>query len=149
MKKVSVTMFVFVLLMSLCAASFAGNEVTPGNKTGEITATAATTVEQKSTQGRSELLAGPNEKMSRGVKNALFGWTEIPKTIISTTKESNPIIGITIGTLKGIAKAFPRTVSGIADVVTFPVGDYKKPLINPDPLVEGQQTAVQTTKTIK
>lgn len=79
-------------------------------------------------------MVGPNEKMFRGVKNLLFGWTEIPKSIVSTTKESNPIVGLTLGTLKGVRRAFPKTVSGIADVVTFPVGGYKEPLINPSPL---------------
>jgi len=75
----------------------------------------------------------PGMKAERGVKNILFGWTDIPKSIIQVTRDSkNPIWGITGGTLKGIGKAFPRTVSGIADVVSFPMGDYDKMPVHPD-----------------
>ena len=74
-------------------------------------------------------------KAERGVKNILFGWTEIPKSIIQVTRDSkNPFWGITGGTLKGLGKAFPRTVSGAADVVSFPIADYNKIPVKPDEL---------------
>lgn len=81
----------------------------------------------------------PGMKAERGVKNILFGWTDIPKSIIQVTKDSkNPIWGLTAGTLKGVGKALPRTLSGIADVATFPISTHDKPyeksLINPDEL---------------
>lgn len=77
----------------------------------------------------------PGMKAERGVKNILFGWTEIPKSIIQVTRDSkNPIWGLTAGTFKGVGKAFPRTVSGIADVVSFPIGDYDKLPVKPDEL---------------
>lgn len=72
-------------------------------------------------------------KAERGVKNILFGWTDIPRSIIQVTRDSkNPIWGLIGGSIKGLGKALPRTVSGIADVVTFPIGDYDRQLVKPD-----------------
>lgn len=74
-------------------------------------------------------------KAERGIKNLLFGWTDIPRSIIEVTKESrNPLWGVLGGTVKGLGKALPRTVSGAADVLTFPIGDYNKMPVKPDEL---------------
>jgi putative exosortase-associated protein (TIGR04073 family) len=70
-------------------------------------------------------------KLERGAKNIAFGWTEIPKDILDTSHESNGVVGITVGTVKGICNAFARTVSGIVDVATFKTGTYEKPIIKP------------------
>ncbi|MDD5449257.1 MAG: exosortase system-associated protein, TIGR04073 family [Candidatus Omnitrophica bacterium] len=76
------------------------------------------------------------EKLSRGAKNVALGWTEIPKNIVSTTKESNAVAGITVGTVKGVLQAFARTVSGLVDIVTFPIGRYDRPAVKPSMLQE-------------
>lgn len=76
--------------------------------------------------------AGPNQKLERGFKNAVFGWTEIPKRIVDKTKASNPIKGVLVGIFHGTCKAFARTISGVSEVLTFPVGKYDKPAILPD-----------------
>ena len=76
---------------------------------------------------------GAGMKAERGIKNILFGWTDIPKSIIQVTRDSkNPIWGLMAGTLKGVGKAFPRTISGEADLVSFPIADYEKVPVNPD-----------------
>jgi len=63
------------------------------------------------------------QKVERGAKNVALGWTEIPKTVAQITKDTdNPFLGITIGLLKGIANAFAKTTSGVADVVSIPAG---------------------------
>ena len=72
-------------------------------------------------------------KLERGFKNVLFGWTDIPRSVIQVTCDSkNPFWGLTAGTLKGVGKAFPRTASGLSDVVSFPIADYNKSPIKPD-----------------
>ena len=77
--------------------------------------------------------AGPIQKAERGFGNAVFGWTEIPKRIVDKTKETNnPIKGLVLGVLQGTCKAFARTVSGVGDMITFPIGGYDKPAIMPD-----------------
>jgi putative exosortase-associated protein (TIGR04073 family) len=70
------------------------------------------------------------DKMHRAAKNTVFGWTEIPKTIVKVTKDSdNPFLGITVGLLKGIGNAFARTTSGVADVVTMPAQGQQEPIV--------------------
>jgi putative exosortase-associated protein (TIGR04073 family) len=71
----------------------------------------------------------------RGVKNVLFGWTDIPRSIIETTANTkNPVWGLAAGTFNGIGRAFPRTVSGIADIVTLPAAHCDDKLVKPDEL---------------
>ena len=77
----------------------------------------------------------PGMKAERGIKNILFGWTEIPKSIIQVTRDTkNPFWGLLGGTIKGFGKAFPRTVSGAADVISFPMANYDKMPVKPDEL---------------
>jgi len=114
-----------IFITGVSYAADATTNITPANK-DTVSGTSVTTP---------SLAHKPGMKAERGIKNMLFGWTDIPKSIIQVTRDSkNPIWGLTGGTLKGIGKAFPRTVSGIADVVSFPIGDYDKLPIHPDEL---------------
>jgi putative exosortase-associated protein (TIGR04073 family) len=112
-----------ILALSITGLAYAEvQNISPANKGGKFEKSAA-------------LQHKPGMKAERGFKNLLFGWTEIPKSIIQVTKESkNPVWGITGGTLKGFGKAFPRTISGAADVISFPIGDYDKMPVKPDEL---------------
>ena len=79
-------------------------------------------------------------KMQRATRNTAFGWMEIPKTIMKVTKDTdNPFMGITVGLLKGVANAFARTTSGIADVVTMPARTQKEPVMK-ETMVEVGET---------
>jgi|SRR3989338_7023423 len=121
---------IFLVILSITSYSYAkGTEITSGRKTKAQAAEPA-----KAKAKARHVTQEPNmgTKAKRGVGNLLLGWTEIPKSIIQVTKDSrNPIWGITGGTLKGIGKAFPRTVSGAADLVTFPIPDYEKSPVSP------------------
>lgn len=74
---------------------------------------------------------GVTTKLERGVKNLALGWTEIPKNIVDTSKKKNALVGVTVGTVKGVLQAFARTISGAFDVVTFPAGNYDRPAVKP------------------
>jgi putative exosortase-associated protein (TIGR04073 family) len=114
-----------ILITGVAYAEDVKTNITPANK--ETIANAAATTPS--------LAHKPGMKAERGIKNILFGWTDIPKSVIQVTRDSkNPIWGLTAGTLKGVGKAFPRTVSGVADVVSFPMGDYDKVPVHPDEL---------------
>lgn len=116
---------IMVIVLSMSFLSYADNSVTPSNKAAAAGATAS----------KDALQHKPGMKAERGIKNILFGWTDIPRSIIQVTKDSkNPFWGLTAGTLKGVGKALPRTISGIADVVSFPIGDYDKIPVKPDEL---------------
>jgi putative exosortase-associated protein (TIGR04073 family) len=121
--KMAKLMLIVLIALLLVSISYAGTVVTPANNS-----------QSSAESGKSAALQHkPGMKAERGVKNILFGWTEIPKSVIQVTRDTkNPIWGLLGGTFKGVGKAFPRTVSGIADVVSFPIGDYDKMPVKPD-----------------
>ncbi|MEI8176377.1 MAG: exosortase system-associated protein, TIGR04073 family [Candidatus Omnitrophota bacterium] len=82
-------------------------------------------------QVKAERARAARSKLNRGAHNAVFGWSEIPKSVVCTTRCSNAFKGVTIGTVKGVFNAVARTVSGIVDVATFPVGRNQRPAIQP------------------
>ncbi len=140
MLKIAKIGLIILMVISMTALSYgAPTNITPANKSA--------VGEMKTPHPRASAGAA---KIERGVHAILFGWTEIPKSIVNTTKEKrNPILGITVGTLEGIAKAFPKTVSGISDIVTSPVGDPDKAYVSPAPLdlklEKGKATAAADT----
>jgi putative exosortase-associated protein (TIGR04073 family) len=93
-----------------------------------------------------DMACGAMNKAGRGLKNLCLGWTDIPLSIYNVTNDSkNPVIGLTVGLWDGFKKAFPRTISGAVDLVTFPIPDYGKSPVKPDPLTE-PATAKAATK---
>ncbi len=119
MKKLLTVIFVAIMILSFSTTTFAADVPASGSveKGGSAPAHPA----------------GPIQKAERGFMNAAFGWTEIPKRIVDKTKETkNPITGLLLGVFQGSCKAFARTVSGVADLATFPIGSYDKPQILPD-----------------
>lgn len=58
-------------------------------------------------------------KMWRGMNNIVFGWVEIPKTLIVESIETNPFSGLMKGVTIGTTKGFERTYIGALEVVTF------------------------------
>ena len=86
------------------------------------------------------VLCGPMKKAERGAKNLFLGWTDIPISVCETTMDTkNAALGLTTGLWQGFKKAFPRTISGIVDLVTFPIPDYEKSPVKPDPLTESSK----------
>ena len=82
-------------------------------------------------------VTGPMAKAERGAKNLLLGWTDIPVSVCETTMDTkNAALGLSLGLWQGFKKAFPRTISGVVDLVTFAIPDYGKSPVKPDPLTE-------------
>ena len=121
MRKFLAICVVAILALSISTIAFAADM--PSTRSGKISTT---------TKAPSAYPPGPIQKAERGFMNAVFGWTEIPKRIVDKTKESNPIKGFLLGTWQGTCKAFARTVSGVSELATFPVGRYDKPRVLPD-----------------
>jgi len=61
------------------------------------------------------------KKAGYGFANMVTSWLEIPKSIINTTNDVNLAWGLVGGTLKGALNMTGRTVSGLVDVITFPI----------------------------
>lgn len=58
-------------------------------------------------------------KFTRGLANTVTGWGEVPKNIINESRDSNVVVGLTYGTLKGVVHTVGRTAVGAFDLVTF------------------------------
>lgn len=58
-------------------------------------------------------------KFSRGLANAATGWGEIPKNIALETNDSNVLVGLTYGTVKGVFHTVGRTMVGALELGTF------------------------------
>lgn len=58
-------------------------------------------------------------KLTRGVVNVTTSWMEVPKQIHLTSHEYDPLVGLTYGTVKGVAFTAMRATSGAFDVGTF------------------------------
>ena len=122
MKKFLTVFCVVIMVLSFSLTALAADmPARSGSKTGVQTAAKPSTYP-----------AGPIQKAERGFNNVLFGWTEIPKRIVDISKESNPAKGLLLGVWQGTCRAFARTASGAADLVTFPIGSYDKPAVLPD-----------------
>jgi putative exosortase-associated protein (TIGR04073 family) len=68
-----------------------------------------------------DYLHGVGDKLAAGSSNLVLGWLEIPKNMINTSNEYNIALGLTGGLVKGALHTIGRTVSGLFDVVTFPL----------------------------
>lgn len=80
-------------------------------------------------------------KAGSGFSNILFGLLEVPKNIIKTSNDYNLLFGVTGGTVKGTAHALGRMMSGLVDVVTFPVPT--RPITTPPFVWENWYTDTQ------
>ncbi len=80
--------------------------------------------------------AGHNalRKLGRGFANLLFGIVELPNQITKATSEHGGAGGVTYGIGKGFARWIGREVTGVYEVVTFPVPFPKgyKPIMMPE-----------------
>lgn len=72
-------------------------------------------------------------KLGSGFSNMTMGWIEIPKNTLNVTNDIDTkyvIFGVVGGLLKGTLHTLGRTLTGVIDVITFPLPT--KPMIRPD-----------------
>ncbi|HEY3662484.1 MAG TPA: exosortase system-associated protein, TIGR04073 family [Chthoniobacterales bacterium] len=68
---------------------------------------------------------GPTRKLSRGLANMAFGWSEIPVTIGLINKEEGNAAGASYGAIKGTGRAFARFGVGFYEALLWPFPVYK------------------------
>ena len=68
-------------------------------------------------------------KLGHGFANMTMGFIEIPKNIINISDDSGFLVGVSLGTLRGILQGVSRTLIGVADLLSspFPTNDYVAP----------------------
>jgi putative exosortase-associated protein (TIGR04073 family) len=69
-------------------------------------------------------------KLAHGVANTVTGIVEVPKNMYIESKRKGPAYGIPVGLFTGIVQGIGRTLTGVVDLVTFPIPT--KPIIYPD-----------------
>ena len=68
-------------------------------------------------------------KLFRGVGNIVMSPFEIPVSAFNVAADTDIFIGITVGTISGIAAGIERAGAGVFDIITFPFPPYDRPLI--------------------
>lgn len=74
-------------------------------------------------------------KFGLGLINTATGIIEIPKTMMVVTDQEGVGWGMTKGFAKGITNMLGRTLTGIVDVVSFPIPT--KPMVDPPVVFQG------------
>lgn len=69
-------------------------------------------------------------KLAHGVANTVTGIVEVPKSMMLESDKRGPAVGIPVGLFVGIVQGIGRTLTGVVDLVTFPIPT--KPIIYPD-----------------
>ena len=78
--------------------------------------------------------AAMSRKLGRGVANAGLGWIEIFKGMQDVGNESGMFAGATWGPIYGTMNAVRRTVVGVYETATFPIGgpNHFEPVLDPE-----------------
>jgi len=87
-----------------------------------------------SAQAEDTYLTRSSGKFGTGVLNAATGWTEIPKTMYTTSQTEGPV-GLPLGFFKGVFHTLGRTMIGVMDMTTFFIPT--KPMMTPGLIWEG------------
>jgi putative exosortase-associated protein (TIGR04073 family) len=84
------------------------------------------------------------KKLLRGIANVLTGWVEIPKNIYNESVNSNVLVGLTWGTVKGAGWTVVRTVAGAYEVVTFPfpIPEGYSPIVEPEYVFDSEPASI-------
>jgi putative exosortase-associated protein (TIGR04073 family) len=63
---------------------------------------------------------GPTRKLGRGVSNLLFGWSELPATIVKINQDegNSAAAGYVV---RGVGRSAMRTYAGLFDILTWPI----------------------------
>jgi putative exosortase-associated protein (TIGR04073 family) len=73
-------------------------------------------------------------KLGRGFSNLLFGIVEVPNQYTKAVAEHGGASGVTYGLSKGVVRWFARELTGVYEIVTFPVPYPKgyQPVMKPE-----------------
>ncbi|XHR28749.1 MAG: exosortase system-associated protein, TIGR04073 family [Chthoniobacteraceae bacterium] len=68
---------------------------------------------------------GPTRKLGRGFSNVVYGWTEIPATMMQVNEKEGNNAAWGYGLVKGVGRSLFRFGTGWYEMLTFPVPAYK------------------------
>ena len=68
-------------------------------------------------------------KLFRGIGNVVTCPIEIPVSLFNVSADTDVAVGLTAGTIAGIAGGLERGVAGLVDIGTFIFPPYDRPLV--------------------
>ena len=71
-------------------------------------------------------------KMGEGLINVATSWTDVPRQIDEVSKESNILVGYTVGFGKGLILGIVRSISGTIEATASTLPPYDQPLLKPE-----------------
>lgn len=76
----------------------------------------------------------PLRKLGRGVVNTASGWLEVPAEIFREADRSSGAGSLFAAPFKGLFKAVGRTITGVYEIVTFPIPlpSRYRPVVEPE-----------------
>ena len=77
---------------------------------------------------------GPVTKLQRGAINTTTGWLELFVQPAKGAQGEEPFQGTLLGIGQGFLCGLQRTGVGLADALSFPVGPYDRPVMEPETL---------------
>lgn len=69
-------------------------------------------------------------KLFRGIGNVIISPFEIPVTAFNVSADTDVFIGVSMGSVAGVAAGVERLACGALDIVTFLFPPYDRPLLN-------------------
>lgn len=84
---------------------------------------------------------GPTRKLSRGLANIAFGYTELVVQPTTINEREGNAAAFSYGIVRGFGRFFARFGYGVYDVLTFPfpttMGSYRQPYKSEVPWIHG------------
>ena len=89
---------------------------------------------KRAQEGMSTSPQNAGRKLGRGIANVLFGVVEVPNQITQTTYDRGGAAGTTFGLGKGVLRWIGRELTGVYEIVTFPIPFPRgyKPIMRPE-----------------
>ncbi len=78
-------------------------------------------VSQAANAEEQSYLSNFTSKINQGIFNIATGFIEIPKNIVNISHDQNILVGLSWGTLRGVAHAVSRTVVGSVELLSSPI----------------------------
>ena len=110
---------VFLCTMMAVAMAHAATQATSPNRNRVVDALASVS------GGRDTIMpikpVGTLARLGRGAKSMALAPLELPATIYRTSRRSNVVEGVALGTVKGLGNGLSRLSAGTLDVLTSPI----------------------------
>jgi len=118
-----------ILIVLLVLSAFIGLSIIPviaADKKAETAPAAPAAKTEAAPAVKESYPKAAGDKLAEGVGETATGWTEVPREMVDTSKESNPLVGVTVGTVKGAGETVVKTTEGAVKTATFFIPGNKK-----------------------